>query len=180
MTNELAGLTAEEQAVWNESQRRSTLPIASYLRESLATTLRSLSEARTRLAEADKRIMKYENDEASVCPEDVGFVELIGVLRKKLEQAKETLQLEREAHRWIPLPLELDTTKPPFDGNPVLILTNHTWCNRVHRCIWTDAIHGEGIYGWAVEDCKFGPYPLRGYVGVTHWQPLPSPPMETK
>lgn len=48
-----------------------------------------------RVAELDKHctnfsaaIMEYENDEASVCPEDVGFVEFIGVLRKQLAAAE--------------------------------------------------------------------------------------------
>jgi hypothetical protein len=39
----------------------------------------------------DKRIMEYEADEASVCPEDVGFVEFIGVLQSKLAEMRETL-----------------------------------------------------------------------------------------
>jgi Protein of unknown function (DUF551) len=69
-----------------------------------------------------------------------------------------------------------DETIPPWDGKPVLILTDHRYGSRVHRCIWTDAVNGHGHHGWAVEDCKFGPYPLRGYMNVTHWQPLPEEP----
>lgn len=48
--------------------------------------------------------------------------------------------------------------------------------NRIHRARWTDAIHGKDIFGWAVDDCKFGPYALRGYTLVTHWMPLPELP----
>jgi hypothetical protein len=77
---------------------------------------------------------------------------------------------------WQPIETATDQAKAPWDGKPVLIYTNHNWCNRIHRAVWTDAIHGHGIFGWAVEDCKFGPYPLRGYTLVTHWQPLPEPP----
>ena len=35
-------------------------------------------------ARLNRRIMQYENDEASVCPEDVGFVEYIGVLQNRI------------------------------------------------------------------------------------------------
>jgi hypothetical protein len=77
------------------------------------------------------------------------------------------------ANGWLPLPADGDQAAAPWDGKPVLVLTNHTWTGRVHRVIWTDRVHGAGIFGWAVEDCKFGPYPLRGYTVVTHWQPLP-------
>ena len=67
----------------------------------------------------------------------------------------------------------------PFDGRPVLIVTNHNWGgdeNRVHRARWSDQIHGPGIFGWVVDDCKHGPYSLRGYTVVSHWQPLPKVP----
>lgn len=69
-----------------------------------------------------------------------------------------------------------DQKAAPWDGKPVLICTNHSWGGRVHRAYWTDAVHGTGIFGWAVTDCKFGPYALRGYTLVTHWMPLPEPP----
>jgi hypothetical protein len=72
--------------------------------------------------------------------------------------------------KWQPIEGGPDETRPPWDGEPVLIFTDHNWTNRVHRAIWTD------IHGWAVEDCKFGPFALRGYMNVTHWMPLPEPP----
>lgn len=37
------------------------------------------------------QVMKYENDEASVCPEDVGFVEYIGCLDRQTFILNETL-----------------------------------------------------------------------------------------
>ena len=77
---------------------------------------------------------------------------------------------------WRPLTSDLSEGVPPFDGEPVLIATNHRGKSRVHRAIWTNKIHGGDIFGWAVEDCKFGPYALRGYTVVTHWMPLPEPP----
>ena len=77
---------------------------------------------------------------------------------------------------WQPIDENSNQNDPPFDGKPVLIATNHNWCGRVHRAVWTSAIHGGEIFGWAVEDCKFGPYALRGYTVVTHWMPLPEPP----
>jgi hypothetical protein len=64
----------------------------------------------------------------------------------------------------------------PWDGKPVLICTDHRYGSRIHRAIWTDRVHGVGISGWAIEDCKFGPYPLRGYCNVSHWMPLPELP----
>ena len=77
---------------------------------------------------------------------------------------------------WYALLSDHPTDEPPFDGEPVLIVTNHRHGSRVHRARWTDSIHSEGIFGWAVDDCKFGPYALRGYTIVTHWMPLPEPP----
>lgn len=50
-------------------------------------------------------VIKFENDEASVCPEDVGFVEYIGVLTKERDTL---LALLREAHDVL----------SKFDGSP--------------------------------------------------------------
>lgn len=77
---------------------------------------------------------------------------------------------------WLDITKATDQAAAPWDGEPVLIVTNHRFGSCVHRAIWTDTIHGAGIFGWAVEDRKFGPYPLRGYTLVTHWMPLPEPP----
>lgn len=35
---------------------------------------------------------------------------------------------------------------------------------------------------WVVDDCKHGPYYLRGYSKPypTHWQPLPAPPQDIR
>jgi hypothetical protein len=77
---------------------------------------------------------------------------------------------------WIAITGAEPQDKAPFDGEPVLIATNHTWTSRIHRARWTDEIHSDGIFGWAVDDCKHGPFPLRGYTVVTHWMPLPEPP----
>ena len=87
---------------------------------------------------------------------------------------------EPDANGWMPIDPSSDQANAPWDGVPVLIHTNCNWgqdTNRVHRVIWTDEVHGLGIFGWAVEDLKFGPYPLRGYTVATHWQPLPAPPV---
>ena len=81
---------------------------------------------------------------------------------------------------WQPIETAHDQKAAPWDGRPVLVFTNHSHGrSRIHRVVWTDAIHGHGIFGWAVEDCKFGPYPLRGHTLVSHWMPLPAPPKET-
>jgi len=58
---------------------------------------------------------------------------------------------EPSERTWQPIALATDQSQAPWDGKPVLILTNHTWMNPVHRAIWTDTIHGGGIFGWAVE-----------------------------
>ena len=81
---------------------------------------------------------------------------------------------------WQPIDPSADQTCAPWDGKPVLIVTNHSLGgdeNRIHRAIWTDAVHGHGIFGWAVDDCKHGPYSLRGYTVVSHWMPLPPLPV---
>jgi len=46
-----------------------------------------------RLAQLEARVRKYEEDEASVCPEDVGFVEWIGVLKRRAETAEAALKV---------------------------------------------------------------------------------------
>ena len=94
---------------------------------------------------------------------------------------EEELSIFRElrAYRkegWQPIETAKDQSVLPWNGESVLICTNHNWGDRVHKAKWTDEIHGEGIFGWAVDDCKHGPYPLRGYTQVTHWMPLPAAP----
>lgn len=42
--------------------------------------------AREDVARLNKQIVAYEEAEASVCPEDVGFVEFIGVLQRQIER----------------------------------------------------------------------------------------------
>lgn len=79
---------------------------------------------------------------------------------------------------WRDIRTATNETAAPWDGRPVLIVTNHIWGgddNRVHRARWSDHAH-TGIFGWVVDDCKFGPYALRGYTVISHWQPLPKPP----
>ena len=95
--------------------------------------------------------------------------------------AKLATRLDRElrAYRkegWQPIETAKDQSVLPWNGESVLICTNHNWGDRVHKARWTDEIHGEGIFSWAVDDCKHGPYPLRGYTQVTHWMPLPAAP----
>lgn len=88
----------------------------------------------------------------------------------------------RDANGWVAIHPDDNPQEAPFDGKPVLIYTNHNWGGeeaRVHRAKWTDVIHGHGIFGWAVDDMKFGPHALRGYTVVTHWQPLPKPPVSS-
>lgn len=52
------------------------------------------------LEEARKEIERWRNDEASVCPEDVGFVEYIGALEKEIAALKSgERKLPREVAR---------------------------------------------------------------------------------
>ena len=93
----------------------------------------------------------------------------------KLRADKLAALHELRAYRkegWQPIETAKDQSVLPWNGESVLICTNHNWGDRVHKAKWTDEIHGEGIFGWAVDDCKHGPYPLRGYTQVTHWMPL--------
>ncbi len=48
------------------------------------------------LAQAQARILKYEEDEASACPEDVGFVEMIRTQRKRIEQLEAALRKAKQ------------------------------------------------------------------------------------
>lgn len=51
-----------------------------------------LKESITRYELAESRLLEWENKEASVCPEDVGFVEFIGVLQKRLSAVSEVVR----------------------------------------------------------------------------------------
>src|SRR6185312_8775752 len=123
----------------------------------------------------------YEADESGAdhrLPGGLGYLEAL------VQFAGEVIRLRAmsdamRTETWRPIATALDQSAAPWDGVPVLIVTNYNWggpTNRVHRAFWTDEIHGSGIFGWAVEDNKFGPYPLRGYTQVTHWMPLPGAP----
>lgn len=57
---------------------------------------RQVSSLQSSLAERESRIERYQNDEASVCPEDVGFVEYITSLQASLERLKEQTLTKRE------------------------------------------------------------------------------------
>jgi hypothetical protein len=70
---------------------------ANCLREACAEIRRLRSIQPNHDERMDKRIMEYENDEASVCPEDVGFVEFVGVLQSKNERLQGELAQVREA-----------------------------------------------------------------------------------
>ena len=49
----------------------------------------ALEEAHQEITNLRRQLARWEEREASVCPEDVGFVELIGVLRKQLAEAQQ-------------------------------------------------------------------------------------------
>ena len=74
-----------------------------------------LDQAKTALAERDKRIREYEESEASVCPEDVGFVEFIGVLQKRIAGLERALIGVTPSHRvkgkcWCPIAVDTGVT----------------------------------------------------------------------
>lgn len=68
----------------------------------------------------------------------------------------------------------------PRDGTSVLVSFG---TRGVHQVAWV-ARNSEGICIWSVDDGKFGPYPLRGYLSdghptsPTHWKPLPAAPSD--
>ena len=49
--------------------------------------------------------------------------------------------------------------------------------HKVQSAILTQSI-GPNIWSWSIDDNKYGPYPIRGYVsdGLLGWRPLPDPP----
>ncbi len=120
------------------------------------------------------------HDTNSTTKELARYVMALSIEVRKLmapESVADTPDPVRDLPGWIAITGMEPKDSAPFDGKPVLIATNHSWGSNVHRAIWTDAIHGEGIFGWAIEDCKHGPYSLRGYTVVSHWMPLPSFPI---
>jgi len=64
----------------------------------------------------------------------------------------------------------------PRDGTEILV--DFGRCG-IHSVAWCEA--ASGITIWCVDDRKFGPYALRGYVetDVKGWMPLPAPPAES-
>lgn len=69
-----------------EAEARDRLAVIGF-----AEVERRLVAAREDVARMRKQIADHEEAEASVCPEDVGFVEFIGVLQKRIEQLKAAL-----------------------------------------------------------------------------------------
>lgn len=69
-----------------------------------------------------------------------------------------------------------DIASAPKDGTRILI--DFGPCG-VHAVAWEEAL--SGIATWCVDDCKHGPYALRGYVekDVQGWQSLPASPPRT-
>ena len=90
--------------------------------------------------------------------------------------APESAAPEVASSGWRPITDDPIKGVAPWDGKPVLIFTDVKWCDARAMARWSDDFHGDGIFGWLVDDNKHGPYPLRGYLNVTHWMPLPPPP----
>ena len=149
-----------------------------------------LAAAEARADKAEARAMRYENDEASVCPEDVGFIEFIGVLQRKLTKAEAernkwkaryeemgqaainartdadtlaaSLRDVQETHRWIPI-----SERMPEDGSSVLI------------CLWDGTV--ESAFralptSWQLERTDSYDMPI-GYDNeqIACWMPIPKP-----
>jgi hypothetical protein len=64
----------------------------------------------------------------------------------------------------------------PRDGTVILVAFKN---QGVKSVAWTDPANSDWDI-WCVDDHKFGPYPVRGYIetDVLGWQPLPDPPTE--
>ena len=64
----------------------------------------------------------------------------------------------------------------PRDGTTILVYFKRHGAMSVS---WTSR-EDDGFYIWCVDDHKFGPYAVRGYMhgDDTHWMPLPPPPGE--
>ena len=72
----------------------------------------------------------------------------------------------------------------PQDGTPILVCGLHLLPAVVR---WIDPTEGDRrqgvptrpLFGWYMSDGKNDPVHYRGWMNVTHWQPLPPPPPET-
>jgi hypothetical protein len=83
LERELASLTAERDTAvaMRDLEERNKIDFI----QQLEVAERELAEAREReLAEARAQVLDWENREAAICPEDVGFEKLLRVLRAQL------------------------------------------------------------------------------------------------
>lgn len=67
----------------------------------IIAAIKEIATLRAELAARDERIAAYQEAEASVCPEDVGFVEFIGVLQKRIAALEEDKSLVVNAAQYL-------------------------------------------------------------------------------
>jgi len=61
----------------------------------------TIADLKSHLATANKQILEYEQTEASVCPEDVGIIEYVSSLQKKLADSQDEVKRLREFVRFV-------------------------------------------------------------------------------
>jgi len=85
-------------------------------------------------------------------------------------EAREIIRELLEDRQWRPL------ETAPRDGTRILVyFKRHGWLTAA----WTSP-ENSSFEIWCVDDFKFGPYAIRGYIetDVLGWMPLPEPPAE--
>lgn len=92
-----------------------------------------------------------------------------GYLLARLSDARAALS----APDWLPIPEEIDTTKPPFDGGPVHLLSIKSGAQRI-ACWLTSVEEGDSAFVYARQ---VGSEPIAFVIrDATHYRLLPTPP----
>ena len=117
-----------------------------------------LDAANARITGLQRIIYQYEEREAACCPEDVGFDGYVALLKKQLDAANARIAELEAAQAWV----SVDEWLPPAEVD-VLVKTKA-------GCAIAFRTPNTAEYGltWIV---------THGAHNITHWMPLPPPPV---